>query len=121
MDGTHIAQFDSTTGLRLASNDSIDNIGYRCWAEEGPFIDPYVVNGTQYYSYFAPVNACRARGLYSAAFSSSKLPPASPCICPQRTGQSKPVGKCKCFVPRRGEREWLRSMFSGTLRMRAVQ
>ena len=61
MDGTHIAQFDSTTGLRLASNDSIDNIGYRCWAEEGPFIDPYVVNGTQYYSYFAPVNACRAR------------------------------------------------------------
>ncbi len=57
-DGTHIVQIDPATGLRLASNTQIYNIAFRWWGEEGPFIYPQVVNGTQYYYYFAPVNPC---------------------------------------------------------------
>ena len=58
MDGTHLLQLDPSTGLRLSTNTQIYDIGYRWWGEEGPFIYPYVVNGTQYYYYFAPTNAC---------------------------------------------------------------
>jgi arabinan endo-1,5-alpha-L-arabinosidase len=58
LDGTHIVQLDPSTGLRLASNNTLYNIAHRWWGEEGPFIYPHVVNGTQYYYYFAPVNAC---------------------------------------------------------------
>ncbi|MGA2890357.1 MAG: family 43 glycosylhydrolase [Terracidiphilus sp.] len=57
-DGTHIIQLDSSTGLPSTTNTTIYNIAYRWWGEEGPFIYPYVVNGTQYYYYFAPINAC---------------------------------------------------------------
>jgi arabinan endo-1,5-alpha-L-arabinosidase len=51
-------QLDPATGLRLASNTQIYNIAFRWWGEEGPFIYPKVVNGTQYYYYFAPINPC---------------------------------------------------------------
>jgi arabinan endo-1,5-alpha-L-arabinosidase len=57
-DGKHIVQLDPTTGLRLASSTQIYNIAFRWWGEEGPFIYPQVVNGTQYYYYFAPINPC---------------------------------------------------------------
>jgi len=57
-DGTHILQLDPSTGLRLSSNTTMYNIAYRWWGEEGPFIYPRVVNGIQYYYYFAPINAC---------------------------------------------------------------
>ncbi|MGA2351732.1 MAG: family 43 glycosylhydrolase [Terracidiphilus sp.] len=57
-DGTHLIQLDPTTGLQLSSNTTMTSVAYRYWGEEGPFIYPYVVNGTQYYYYFAPINAC---------------------------------------------------------------
>jgi arabinan endo-1,5-alpha-L-arabinosidase len=58
LDGTHIVQLDPSTGLRLASNPQIYDIAFRWWGEEGPFIYPQVVNATQYYYYFAPINPC---------------------------------------------------------------
>jgi arabinan endo-1,5-alpha-L-arabinosidase len=59
-DGIHILQLDPTTGLRLASNTTLSNIAYRAAGEEGSFIFPYTVNGTLYYFYFAPIDACCA-------------------------------------------------------------
>ncbi len=57
-DGTHMIQLDPMSGLPLTSNTTIYNIAHRWFGEEGPFIYPHVVNGTQYYYYFAPINAC---------------------------------------------------------------
>jgi hypothetical protein len=57
-DGTHLIQLDPTTGLQSASNTNMTSVAYRYWGEEGPFIYPYMVGGTQYYYYFAPINAC---------------------------------------------------------------
>jgi len=57
-DGTHLIQLDPATGLQSSSNTNMTSVAYRYWGEEGPFIYPYVVNGTQYYYYFAPINAC---------------------------------------------------------------
>ena len=56
--------FDGTHLLRLKQDGTVDSsytptrIAFRYWGEEGPFIYPWVVNGTQYYYYFAPINAC---------------------------------------------------------------
>lgn len=57
-DGTHMIQLDPMSGLPLTANTTIYNIAHRWFGEEGPFIYPHVVNGTQYYYYFAPINAC---------------------------------------------------------------
>lgn len=57
-DGIHILQLDPATGLRLASNTTLYNIAARGAGEEGSFIYPAVVNGTQFYYYFAPINTC---------------------------------------------------------------
>jgi arabinan endo-1,5-alpha-L-arabinosidase len=57
-DGIHILQLDPTTGLRLASNMAQPVIASRGAGEEGSFIFPYTVNGTLYYFYFAPIDAC---------------------------------------------------------------
>ena len=55
-DGTHLLQLDPATGLRLGT--SMTTLAHRDGGEEGPFIYPKIVNGTQYYYYFAPVNVC---------------------------------------------------------------
>lgn len=57
-DGTHMIQLDPASGLPLTANPTIYNIAHRWFGEEGPFVYPYVFNGTQYYYYFAPINAC---------------------------------------------------------------
>lgn len=61
-DGTHIVQLDPSTGLLKTPGENTTahqaNVAYRYWGEEGPFIYPWSVNGTQYYYYFAPINAC---------------------------------------------------------------
>ncbi len=57
-DGTHIVQLDSSSGLPSATNTQRYAAGFRYWGEEGSFIYPYVVNGTQYYYYFASINPC---------------------------------------------------------------
>ncbi|HEY5212970.1 MAG TPA: family 43 glycosylhydrolase [Acidobacteriaceae bacterium] len=61
-DGIHLMQLDPATGMPLASNPTPypviaarGNSG-----EEGSFIYPWMVNGTQYYYYFAPINVCCA-------------------------------------------------------------
>jgi arabinan endo-1,5-alpha-L-arabinosidase len=59
-DGIHILQLDPTTGLRLASNMAQPVIAARGAGEEGSFIFPFTVNGTLYYYYFAPIDACCA-------------------------------------------------------------
>jgi arabinan endo-1,5-alpha-L-arabinosidase len=55
-DGIHLMQLDPASGLPLATD--IPVIAYRAAGEEGSFIYPWVVNGTQYYYYFAPINVC---------------------------------------------------------------
>ncbi len=57
-DGTHIVQLDPATGLRLSSNATIYNVAARGAGEEGAFVLPRVVGGTQYYYYFASINVC---------------------------------------------------------------
>ncbi len=57
-DGTHIIALDSSTGLPSTTDTQIHNAAFRYWGEEGSFIYPYVVNGTQYYYYFASINPC---------------------------------------------------------------
>jgi len=47
-------QLESTTGLPAGTD--IPVIAYRAAGEEGCFLYPWVVNGTQYY--FAPINVC---------------------------------------------------------------
>lgn len=49
----------ATIGFPVSSNNSTwTKVAYRSAGEEGPFIYPYVFNGTQYYYYFAPINTC---------------------------------------------------------------
>jgi arabinan endo-1,5-alpha-L-arabinosidase len=58
-DGIHLLQLDPSTGKRLASNTSEDIIASRPnVGEEGSFIFPYVIGGTQYYFFFASINTC---------------------------------------------------------------
>lgn len=57
-DGIHLIQLSPSTGLPLSPVSNPPVISYRAAGEEGSFIYPYVVNGTQYYYYFAPINAC---------------------------------------------------------------
>jgi arabinan endo-1,5-alpha-L-arabinosidase len=58
-DGIHIIQLDPSTGLPLSSNPTpYPLIASRIGGEEGSFIYPWVVNGTQYYFYFGPINVC---------------------------------------------------------------
>ena len=58
-DGIHIIQLDPATGLPLSSNPTpYPLIASRIGGEEGSFIYPWIVNGTQYYFYFGPINVC---------------------------------------------------------------
>jgi|GEM_PF-350964 len=57
-DGTHLIQLDSSTGKMKSGTTMTGIIATRYGGEEGPFIYPWVVNGTQYYYYFASANAC---------------------------------------------------------------
>jgi arabinan endo-1,5-alpha-L-arabinosidase len=57
-DGTHLIQLDPSTGKVKSGATMTGIIATRYGGEEGPFIYPWVVNGTQYYYYFASVNAC---------------------------------------------------------------
>jgi len=51
----------STVGMPVSTDTSTwTKVAYRSSGEEGPFIYPYVFNGTQYYYYFAPINTCCA-------------------------------------------------------------
>ena len=53
------ATSSATVGFPVSANTSTwTKIAYRSAGEEGPFIYPYVFNGTQYYYYFAPINVC---------------------------------------------------------------
>jgi arabinan endo-1,5-alpha-L-arabinosidase len=53
------ATSSSTVGFPVSSNSSTwTKVAYRAAGEEGPFIYPYVFNGTQYYYLFAPINVC---------------------------------------------------------------
>jgi arabinan endo-1,5-alpha-L-arabinosidase len=74
-DGTHIIQLNTSTGLPSTTNTTITNAAFRYWGEEGPFIYPYVVNGTQYYYYFAPINpCCSATSTYRMIYGRSTSP-----------------------------------------------
>lgn len=54
-----IATSSATVGLPVSSDTSTwTKVAYRGAGEEGPFIYPYVINGTQYYYYFAPIDVC---------------------------------------------------------------
>ncbi|HEX4008062.1 MAG TPA: RICIN domain-containing protein [Acidobacteriaceae bacterium] len=58
-DGIHIIQLDPATGMPAAGNPSpYPIIAARGAGEEGSFIYPWVVSGTQYYFYFASINVC---------------------------------------------------------------
>jgi arabinan endo-1,5-alpha-L-arabinosidase len=53
------ATSSATVGFPVSSDASTwTKIAYRASGEEGPFIFPYNINGTQYYYYFAPINVC---------------------------------------------------------------
>jgi arabinan endo-1,5-alpha-L-arabinosidase len=53
------ATSSATVGFPISSDSSTwTKVAYRGAGEEGPFIYPYVFNGTQYYYYFAPINVC---------------------------------------------------------------
>ena len=53
------ATSNSTIGFPVSTNSSTwTKIAYRSAGEEGPFIYPWIVNGTQYYFYFAPIDVC---------------------------------------------------------------
>ena len=58
-DGIHLMQLNPATGLPLLPGSlTYPIIAARGAGEEGSFIYPYIFNGTQYYYYFAPINAC---------------------------------------------------------------
>jgi arabinan endo-1,5-alpha-L-arabinosidase len=58
-DGIHLMQLNPSTGLpTLPGLLTYPIIAARGAGEEGSFIYPYIVNGTQYYYYFAPINVC---------------------------------------------------------------
>ena len=53
------ATSNSTIGFPVSANTgSWTKVAYRSAGEEGPFIYPWIVNGTQYYFYFAPIDVC---------------------------------------------------------------
>lgn len=53
------ATSSATVGFPVSSTSSTwTKVAYRSSGEEGAFIYPYVVNSTQYYYYFAPINVC---------------------------------------------------------------
>jgi arabinan endo-1,5-alpha-L-arabinosidase len=53
------ATSNATIGTPVSSNTSTwTKVAYRSTGEEGPFIYPWVFNGTQYYYYFAPIDVC---------------------------------------------------------------
>ena len=55
------ATSSATIGYPVSSTTSTwTKVAERGAGEEGPFIYPYVFNGTQYYYYFAPINVCCA-------------------------------------------------------------
>ncbi|MGA8939362.1 MAG: family 43 glycosylhydrolase [Acidobacteriaceae bacterium] len=58
-DGIHLMQLNPSTGLPTSPGLlTYPIIAARAAGEEGSFIYPYVVNGTQYYYYFASINVC---------------------------------------------------------------
>jgi len=53
------ATSSAAIGFPVSTDSSTwTKVAYRAAGEEGPFIFPWVVNGTQYYFYFAPINVC---------------------------------------------------------------
>lgn len=53
------AKSGSAVGFPVSTDTSTwTKVAYRSAGEEGPFIYPYIFNGTQYYYYFAPINVC---------------------------------------------------------------
>jgi arabinan endo-1,5-alpha-L-arabinosidase len=57
--GIHLMQLNPSTGLPTSPGLlSYPIIAARGAGEEGSFIYPYIVGGTQYYYYFAPINVC---------------------------------------------------------------
>jgi arabinan endo-1,5-alpha-L-arabinosidase len=53
------ATSSATVGFPVSSDTRTwTKVAYRGAGEEGPFIYPYVFNGTQYYYYFAPIDVC---------------------------------------------------------------
>ncbi|HUB52486.1 MAG TPA: family 43 glycosylhydrolase [Terracidiphilus sp.] len=49
----------ATIGFPVSSDTTTwTKVAFRGAGEEGPFIFPWIVNGTQYYFYFAPINVC---------------------------------------------------------------
>jgi arabinan endo-1,5-alpha-L-arabinosidase len=74
-DGMHTVQLDPTTGLRLTSDTTTYNVAWRYWGEEGSFIYPWIVNGTQYYYYFGSINpCCSATSTYRIVYGRSTSP-----------------------------------------------
>lgn len=64
-DGTRVLEVqgsgDANPGFPVSTDTSTwTKVAERSAGEEGPFIYPYTVNGTQYYYYFAPINVCCA-------------------------------------------------------------
>ncbi len=58
-DGIHLMQLNPATGLPLSPwSLTYPIIAARGAGEEGSFIYPYIFNGTQYFYYFASINAC---------------------------------------------------------------
>jgi arabinan endo-1,5-alpha-L-arabinosidase len=58
-DGIHLMQLNPSMGLPLSPGlVTYPIIAARGAGEEGSFIYPYIVNGTQYYYYFASINVC---------------------------------------------------------------
>jgi len=61
-DGIRVLQLQNSgasAGFPVSTTTSTwTKVAYRGNGEEGPFIYPYVFNGTQYYYYFAPINVC---------------------------------------------------------------
>ena len=58
-DGIHLMQLNPSTGLPISPGIlTYPIIAARGAGEEGSFIYPYILNGTQYYYYFAPINVC---------------------------------------------------------------
>lgn len=58
-DGIHIIRLNPSTGMPQAGNPSpYPVMAARGAGEEGSFIYPWLVNGIQYYFYFASINAC---------------------------------------------------------------
>ncbi|MBR0551924.1 family 43 glycosylhydrolase [Stakelama marina] len=74
-DGIHVLELDPATGLRLHPDATPVSIAARGAGEEGSFILPRVVNGKQWYYYFASINpCCSADSTYRVVMGRSENP-----------------------------------------------